>query len=256
MAKKSSFGSLIIWIFFWFSILIGLTYYIDWVIQVNSELEKQGFPNPINKVGLHINPKPEDFQINVAGGLILKRDYSGHFMGITYLNGIKADFIIDTGATFTTIPKEVAIASGLSIERDVELSTANGVIVGHLTQVDQMILGSAEFQQIDAIIADRLNVVLIGMNVLKHFTMTVEDDTMTLVMKGQTAISEDQSQLFEHQSQPIYLTPPQSVPMPVRQGSSSTSVPTAIVDKTIHKSWKKTLACDEEQHCVQSYTEE
>lgn len=222
-------------------------------MQINKVLEQQGYPNPVNQIGLHTTPKPEDFQVNIAGGLVLKRDYSGHFRGIAYINGMKAEFLIDTGATFTTIPKEIAVDAGLPIGRDAELNTANGVMLGHHTQIEKMVLGSAEFENVNAIIADNLNMVLIGMNVLKHFTMTVEDDTMTLTMKGQTVVNDDQTDEFGQTYQPVYVPVP-AFAQPYYEGSPSTSLPTAIIEKPAHNTWKKSVLCDNKGHCVQSYT--
>lgn len=96
-------------------------------------------------------------------------------------------FLIDTGATTTTIPEKLAYKAQLPFGRTIQTNTAGGKIVDRLTQLTSLRIGDAEIRHIDANINEYLDEVLIGMNTLKYFNMTQNRDTMTLMANADSA---------------------------------------------------------------------
>src|SRR3712207_815551 len=64
-------------------------------------------------------------RFTAAGGVVeLRRAPDGHFHWPGTLNGVKADFLVDTGATFTAVPERLAERAGLVSEGRVSAQTA------------------------------------------------------------------------------------------------------------------------------------
>ncbi len=120
----------------------------------------------------------------IPGGVALTRDRQGHFRGTVLINNVKMPFMIDTGATRTSIPRNMAIKAGLTFGRIVQTNTANGKNLSHETHINELKLGNVTIKNIKATINDHLDEVLIGMNTLKYFKMIQDNNTLTLVTNG------------------------------------------------------------------------
>ncbi len=96
----------------------------------------------------------------------------GHYWLEAEVNGHRAAFLVDTGATLTAVSESTATAAGLK-ERDgavpVRLQTANGTVAAHLTNIDEMRFGNVAASGLDAVIAPGLGQTnVIGMNLLSR----------------------------------------------------------------------------------------
>lgn len=129
------------------------------------------------------NPPPASVEL-MPCGMILHADRNGHFRGTLQINGVEMPFMIDTGATQTTIPARLATAAGLPFGKNVAMETAGGLVIAQQTRIDNLKLGNAEIKNLDANINQHLNEVLIGMNTLKYFRMIQNADTLTLLSAG------------------------------------------------------------------------
>jgi len=126
-----------------------------------------------------LNNQPE-IEI-IPGGIILKADRNGHFRGTALINSVAMPFVIDTGATQTVIPIKMANLAKLPIGKIGQADTANGVALLLSTRLNTLRLGNAEIRNVNAAINYSIDEVLIGMNTLKLFSMSVKNNTMTLV---------------------------------------------------------------------------
>jgi aspartyl protease family protein len=140
-------------------------------------LERIKTGKPINPVEIIAERKSSDL---ITGGIVLKADRQGHFRGTVLVNNVPMPFLIDTGATTTTIPKNMAIRAGLPFGRQVHSNTAGGQVTHHLTQINSFKIGNVTMRYLDAQINPYLDEVLIGMNTLKYFRMTQNGNTLTL----------------------------------------------------------------------------
>lgn len=129
----------------------------------------------------------------VSGGetrVELARD--GHFWLDAQVNGVRANFLVDTGATLTAISDGLAREAGLE-PRDgafqVRLQTANGSVPAAVTSIDSLSFGNIEANNLDAVIAPSLGTTnVLGMNMLSRLgSWRVEGDTLILVPEATPA---------------------------------------------------------------------
>ena len=107
----------------------------------------------------------------------------GHFWVNASLNGRDVRFLVDSGASTTTVSEDVAEQVGLEIGmRRVEVETANGSIVMKKSSADRLAIGGIERTDvgIDVNQADSANV--LGMNFLSSLSRwSVEGRWLILV---------------------------------------------------------------------------
>jgi len=109
----------------------------------------------------------------------------GHFWVRAEVNGVPANFLVDTGATLTTLNTETAREAGLEPRRGgvpIMMQTANGSIAAKVATIDDLRFGNISASGLDAAIAPnigRTNV--LGMNLLRRLgSWRVEGETMIL----------------------------------------------------------------------------
>lgn len=110
----------------------------------------------------------------------------GHFWIRAEVNGVPAGFLVDTGASITTLNEETAAAAGLEPRTGgipIVMQTANGPITAQVATIDRLQFGNISASGLDAAIAPnigRTNV--LGMNMLRRLaSWRVEGETMILV---------------------------------------------------------------------------
>lgn len=110
----------------------------------------------------------------------------GHFWITADINGVKRDFLVDTGATLTAISPETASAAQVRanpIDRSVLMHTANGTIEARLATIDELRMGNVVARRLDVVVAPGLgDANVIGMNLLSRLaSWRVENNTLILV---------------------------------------------------------------------------
>lgn len=110
----------------------------------------------------------------------------GHFWVKAQLNGEPVDFLIDTGATYTTVPESVAQTTGLAASENGDgrlLDTANGTVVARMATARSLRFGSVDAIGLPlAVLPDTQNdTAVIGMNLLsKMKSWRVENNRLIL----------------------------------------------------------------------------
>ncbi len=96
----------------------------------------------------------------------------GHYWVEGSLNGTKARFLIDSGATFTALSEETARAAGLNFtlgEPGVIMSTANGDVEARRSSVATLAIGPIQTSDLDVVVSPAFGEVnVIGMNLLSR----------------------------------------------------------------------------------------
>jgi aspartyl protease family protein len=102
------------------------------------------------------------------------------------INGVKGNFVIDTGASYVTIKKRFAEKIGVKAAGErIKLNTANGTVDGFLTKAQSVKLRSLEAQGVQLVIqvddqgdfGDGIDG-LIGMSFLSRFDVAMDSKTL------------------------------------------------------------------------------
>jgi len=92
----------------------------------------------------------------------------GHFWVEGLVNGIPVKFLVDSGATMTTVDRETAIRAGgiVSKHPDQLVRTGNGLIRVSSGRAQQLRIGAIERRDVGVQVADNDNLNVLGMNYL------------------------------------------------------------------------------------------
>ncbi len=92
----------------------------------------------------------------------------GHFWVDGRVNGQKVKFLVDSGATMTTIDRDTALRAGVEVspQRDQFVRTGNGIIRVSSGRARDLKIGGIERHDIGLQVADNDNLNVLGMNFL------------------------------------------------------------------------------------------
>ncbi|MBS9403801.1 TIGR02281 family clan AA aspartic protease [Halomonas sp. TRM85114] len=130
---------------------------------------------------------PNAHLVNAVGGegepVVLERNRSGHFVATGRINGEPVDFLLDTGATYVAVPGDLAERLGLAPSGSAWFNTANGLVRGELTTLDEVSLGGFSASQVRGSISPGLDgdTALLGMSFLNRFDIEIRDSRMMLL---------------------------------------------------------------------------
>lgn len=136
--------------------------------------------------GRRYNPNPEPVsQLSVEGNqeVVLQRNQYGHYVASGSINGHEVTLLLDTGATYVSVPENMAEKLGLRKMARAQSSTANGVVDTYLTRIEHLSVGGIEVYDVVASINPGMNhdtSILLGMSVLKNIEFTQRGDQLTL----------------------------------------------------------------------------
>jgi len=117
----------------------------------------------------------------------LAADTSGHFIAMGSINGGSVRFLVDTGATFVSLPAAEARRLGINYLQGVrgQLQTANGVAAGYRVKLDSVRVGEVELNNVDGVVSesDAMGMILLGMSFLNRMEMKRDGQSMTLTKR-------------------------------------------------------------------------
>jgi aspartyl protease family protein len=117
----------------------------------------------------------------------LKRGDDGHFSAVVDVDGTPVTFLIDTGATVTSMSAKAAKSAKISVDRStypVIVETANGAVRDWRAVAQRITIGSIVLTDHTVLVSDNLSddQNLLGMNFLNELrSWSVEGDYMILV---------------------------------------------------------------------------
>jgi aspartyl protease family protein len=96
----------------------------------------------------------------------------GHFWVSAKLNGHDVKFLVDSGATTTTVDRDTAKAAGVEVSgrRDQFVRTGNGVIRVSSGRADELTVGGITRRNVGLEIADHDDLNVLGMNYLSSLS--------------------------------------------------------------------------------------
>ena len=137
-------------------------------------------------------------QVVEGGETRIPMHSDGHYWLDAEINGQRASFLVDTGATLTAVSEDTAQMAGLEA-RDgglpIRLQTANGAVPAYLTNIEELRFGNVAARGLDAVIAPGLGETnVIGMNLLSRLaSVRIEQGELILVPNNpQPALELDQ----------------------------------------------------------------
>lgn len=114
----------------------------------------------------------------------LQADSRGHFVTMGSINGGSARFLVDTGATYVSLPPAEAQRLGIDYRHGQRghMQTANGVIAVYRVKLDSVRIGDIEANNVDAVVSegDTMGLNLLGTSFLNRMQMLQNGQSMTL----------------------------------------------------------------------------
>lgn len=96
----------------------------------------------------------------------------GHFWVQAKLNGSDVKFLVDSGATTTTIDRKTALRAGVPVSqgRDLYVRTGNGIVRVASGRADELTIGGITRRNVGLEIADNDDLNVLGMNYLSSLS--------------------------------------------------------------------------------------
>lgn len=121
--------------------------------------------------------------VEANGVMVIKKDRDGHFYAPGSINGQAVMFVVDTGATLTSISDDLARLARLPTGEPAQFNTAGGTRTG--TIVSGVTVRVGVFQASNMRVGTGLAMrdaqqALLGQNFLSKFKTGIEGDTLTL----------------------------------------------------------------------------
>ena len=152
-----------------FVVTIGLATLFFGDVLEKQRNPNQQFENTINAEGI-----PE---------IVLQQNRHGHYLATGSINDHSVDFLLDTGATDVAIPGKLAKRLNLKPGAEIQVSTANGIILARMTRLDRVDLGTISLRNVKATInpyMDENDEILLGMSFLRKLEMIQRGETLIL----------------------------------------------------------------------------
>jgi len=131
--------------------------------------------NPNQHISTHVT---SDGQKQV----ILESSRYGHYLASGEINNKPVVFLVDTGASFVSVPERVANRVGLQKGSPQTATTANGNITVYSTTLNRISLGDITLYNVRADINPHMDgeEILLGMSFLRNLSVTHEDGNLTI----------------------------------------------------------------------------
>ncbi|MCJ7422397.1 retropepsin-like aspartic protease family protein [Sphingomicrobium astaxanthinifaciens] len=126
------------------------------------------FRDDLGMVGDRLRSEVTGEPITAAGEIRVPMAIDGHFWVEVEVNGMPVNFLVDSGATMTTLARPTAEAAGVAINprRDQMVRTGNGVVRVSRGRADSLSLGPIERRDMAVHVTDQVDLNVIGMNFL------------------------------------------------------------------------------------------
>ena len=114
--------------------------------------------------------------------VVLQSSRHGHYLAIGEINNKEVTFLVDTGASYVSVPERVAKKIGLEKGAPQLVTTANGTITVYATILDEVSIGEIKLQDVKASINSHMksNEILLGMSFLRGLSVTHENEQLTI----------------------------------------------------------------------------
>jgi aspartyl protease family protein len=131
------------------------------------------FRDDLHYVAQRLEAEATGKPVQLAGEVIrVPLAVDGHFWVQAEVNGVPVDFLVDSGATMTTIGRKTAALAGIPVsgQRNQLVRTGNGLIRVATGRAQSFMLGDIERRNVRMFVADGDELNVLGMNYLSSLT--------------------------------------------------------------------------------------
>jgi len=149
-----------------------ITYGLAWVAVFASGFILLAFRDNLGWVAQRLRAEADGTPISEGREMRIPMAIDGHFWVKARLNGHDVRFLVDSGATTTTIDRATAGRAGveMSNRRDQYVRTGNGVIRVASGRADEIRIGSITRHDVALEVADNDDLNVLGMNFLSSLS--------------------------------------------------------------------------------------
>ena len=105
--------------------------------------------------------------VGSGGELRIPLREDGHFWVEAEINGVRAPFLVDSGASVTTIEAKLAREAGVEPGiRVAQVETANGTVTMRRAELDRLAVGTIDREDFPVLVAEQAGLNVLGMNFL------------------------------------------------------------------------------------------
>lgn len=147
----------------------GLTSILAFVLIFGAGFIVFSFRDDLGYVAQRLESEATGRPVELAGDVIrVPMAIDGHFWLEADVNGVPVNFLVDSGATMTTIGRKTAALAGVPVgeRRNQLVRTGNGVIRVASTRAQSITLGGIERRNVRMFVADGEDLNVLGMNYL------------------------------------------------------------------------------------------
>jgi aspartyl protease family protein len=148
------------------------TYGLAWVAVFASGFILLAFRDNLGWVAQRLHAEADGTPVSQGREMRIPMAIDGHFWVMARLNGQDVKFLVDSGATTTTIDRDTAEAAGVQISnrRDQYVRTGNGIIRVASGRADDLTIGTIRRHDIAVEVADNDDLNVLGMNYLSSLS--------------------------------------------------------------------------------------
>lgn len=129
--------------------------------------------------GLHQRTQPKAYLQD--GTVVLPKGADGHYHWQGRVNGRPVEFLVDTGATRTSISQDLAAKAGLTLGEGVPVQTAAGEATARQATAHIELEGLGRFENMKVLVMPTDDgTALLGMNVLGQLDIVQQDGELRL----------------------------------------------------------------------------
>lgn len=149
-----------------------ITMALAWVAIFSAGFVLLTFRDNLGWVGQRLRAEAVGTPVEQGQETRIPMAIDGHFWVDAKLNGHDVKFLIDSGATTTTIDRNTANAAGVSVsqQKDLYVRTGNGVVRVASGRAEQLNIGGITRHNVALEIADNDDLNVLGMNYLSSLS--------------------------------------------------------------------------------------
>ena len=149
-----------------------LTFALAWVAIFGAGFILFTFRDNLGWVWQRVRSEATGAPVHQGAQLRIPMAIDGHFWVEGRLNGEKVKFLVDSGATMTTIDRETAVRARVSVSprRDQFVRTGNGIIRVSSGRADELEVGGIHREDVGLQVAENDDLNVLGMNFLSSLS--------------------------------------------------------------------------------------